>query len=388
VGVCALLALVLSLGQIKGGVPREVMYLGVLIGLMGISSLLSPVWKGGAVQQTEDFAKVAVIVLVMALCVTTMDRLKRLIFLQSACAGLVVIMSVIKRHQVDGRLGGVLNGIYTNPNDLALAINLTFPFCFVFMLRARNPIRKSIWALIMLVMVVALLLTASRGGLVGVLIAAGGCVWGFGVRQRRVLLVAFAFVATVIMLPVAGKLAMQRVRATFNPNEEVASAYASAQARKELLDRSLQVSLEHPLFGIGPGNFQVISGSWHETHDVYTEWSAEAGIPALIVFLMIFYRAFRNVRAARQGASERSELAMFTTAVRINLVVFAFVSFFYPVAYHFFVYFLFAYATALYRIASWGAAPVEESQDTRHHPGAVRLQIPAAPAKPKAVWTT
>ncbi|MGH9454825.1 MAG: O-antigen ligase family protein [Terriglobia bacterium] len=387
VGVFVIIALLLSVGQVKQGVPKEVVYLGVLIVLMGLSSLLSPVWKGGAVQETENFAKVALIILVMALCVTTMERLKRLIFLQSACAGIVVILSVIRRHQVEGRLGGILNGIYTNPNDLALAINLTFPFCFVFMLRAKNPIRKCVWLFIMLVMIVALLMTASRGGLIGVVIAAGGCVWGFGVRQRRILLVAFAFVATLIMLPVAGKLALQRMRATFNANEDAAGAYESAQARKELLQKSLQVTMEYPLFGVGPGNFQVIGG-WHETHDVFTEWSAEVGIPALIVFLMVFYRAFRNVWAIRQSSTERSELAMFTTAVRINLVVFAVCAFFYPVAYHFFVYFLFAYATALYRIASSGAQSVGVVPDACHHPGAVRLANPALQSKPGTVWTT
>jgi O-antigen ligase len=384
VGVFAIVALILSMGQIKQGIPREVYYLCALVMIMGVSGLFSPVWRGGAVQQAENFGKVAVIVLVMALSVTTMPRLRRLIFLQAACTGIVVIASLIVRHEMEGRLAGVLNGIYQNPNDLALAIDLTFPFCFVFFLRARNPFRKSVWAATMLVMIVALLLTASRGGLIGIVIGAGGCVWGFGVRQKRVLLVVFAVVAAFIMVPVAGKLALQRLQGTFNPSEDIASAYASAQARKELLDESIKLSLEHPLFGVGAGDFQVLSG-WHETHDVYTEWSAEVGIPALIVFLMIFYRAFRNVRDARQDAADRSDLAMFTSAARIDLTVFAFASFFYPVAYNFFVYFLFAYATALHRIASSGVEPVREKVDTRHHPGALRLQDAA---KSKTVWTT
>ncbi|HUY14159.1 MAG TPA: O-antigen ligase family protein [Terriglobia bacterium] len=386
-GLFALIAFILSIGSAKSGLPKEVFYLGALTVQMGLASIFSTLWKGGAIQVTEDFAKVVLIMAVMSMCVVTLDRLRRLIYLQTVSAGLIAAISIVKGHQMGGRLEGVLNGIYSNPNDLALAMALTFPFCFAFMIRAKNPVRKVFWVLIMLVMVYCVLMTASRGGLIGLLIGAGVCIWGFGVKQRRVLLVFFVFVATIIMLPLAGKLALQRLGGTFDPNQNVAESYDSAQARKELLQKSLTVSVQHPLFGVGPGDFQIISG-WHETHDVYTELSAEAGIPALIIFLMIFYRAFRNVWDARQSIADRSELATFATAVKSALAVFAVSSLFYPVAYHFFVYFLFAFATALYRIASSCGAYVSESQDTRHHPGAVQIRQLLPQTKRKAVWTT
>jgi O-antigen ligase len=263
---------------------------------------------------------------------------------------------------------------------------LSFPFCFTFMMLAKNPIRKSFWAFLMLAMAYCVLLTASRGGLLGLLIGAGGCVWGFGIKQRRVLLVLFALMASLIMLPFAGNLALKRMVGTFDRSQSVAAAYESAQARQELLGKSIRVSLDHPIFGVGPGDFQIISG-WHETHDVYTQLSAECGIPALIIFLMILYRAFHNTWMIRQSTSGRSEIAMIATALRTDLVVFAITSFFYPVAYHFFVYFLFAYITAAYRVVASSGHTAADSQDRRHHPGAVRIAELFSQAKPKGVWT-
>ena len=386
-GLFALIAFIISVGSVKNGLPKEVFYLGALTVQMGLASILSTLWKGGAVHVTEDFAKVVLIIAVMSMCVVTLERLRRLMYLQTISAGLIAGISIIKGHQSGGRLEGVLNGVYSNPNDLALAMALTFPFCFTLMIRSKNPVRKTFWVFVMLVMVYCVLMTASRGGLIGLLIGAGVCIWGFGVKQRRMLLVFFVFVATLIMLPIGGKLVLKRLQGTFDPNQNVAESYVSAEARKELLEKSLSVSFRHPLFGVGPGDFQIISG-WHETHDVYTELSSEAGIPALIIFLMILYRAFRNIWEARQSLADSSELAMFATAVKSALAVFAVSSFFYPVAYHFFVYFLFAYATALYRIASSGEPSISEAPDTRHHPGALRFRKPLPQSKPKVVWTT
>jgi putative inorganic carbon (HCO3(-)) transporter len=385
-GLFAIVAFILSVSQVKGRLPKEVYYLVALTGWMGVASLLSPLWKGGAIQVTEDFAKVVLIIIVMSMCVGTLGRLRRLMFLQAASAGMIAAISIVKGHQMGGRLEGVLNGIYSNPNDLALAMALTFPFCFAFMIRAKNPVRKTYWALVMLVMAYCVLMTASRGGLIGLLIGFVGCTWSYGVRQKRMLLVAGTLLAALIILPMGGKLALKRLRATVDSSHETAQAYASAQARQELLRLGVKVSLEHPLFGVGPGDFQIISG-WHETHDAYLQLSAEAGIPALIIFLMVFFRAFQNVRGAHQSSSDRSDLALMATAVRTDLAIFAMSSLFYPVAYHFFVYFLFAYATAIYRIASEGGGDSPELAGKPHHPGAVCPTSPIPLTKTGAVWT-
>src|SRR5579863_2726881 len=77
-GIFALAALIMSAGKAKRGLrdlPREAKYLFAIIGLLFISALLSPVWRGGAFFKTIDFSK-AIVAWVLTFCViTTLARL-------------------------------------------------------------------------------------------------------------------------------------------------------------------------------------------------------------------------------------------------------------------------------------------------------------------------
>src|SRR5208282_1118084 len=130
---------------------------------------------------------------------------------------------------------------------------------------------------------------------------------------------------------------------------ESQSASASQVQRKALLIKSLVVTAQHPLFGVGAGNFQVVSGMWHETHNSYTQMSSEAGLPALILYLMILWRAFANVGEAKQRASagRDEDGVLWASALRASLLGFVVGSVFDSVAYLLFVYFLVAYTSIL-----------------------------------------
>ncbi len=51
---------------------------------------------------------------------------------------------------------------------------------------------------------------------------------------------------------------------------------------RTLLKQSISMAFHHPLFGVGPGNFPVVTGEWRVAHNSYTELAAEAGFPALV----------------------------------------------------------------------------------------------------------
>ena len=65
-GILALLALVFSLRHIRQRLPREVLFLSLLIGQLFVASLMSPVWRGGAFQKTLEFAKVLIMSLLIS----------------------------------------------------------------------------------------------------------------------------------------------------------------------------------------------------------------------------------------------------------------------------------------------------------------------------------
>src|SRR5712692_4949714 len=108
-GVIALFVFFLSARSRPGGLhlPRELVYLILLLAQFTLASVLSPVWKGGAVQKTIDFAKVVVIVLLMMLTVITLARLRRLIFVQAISVAAVTFISIVAGHfDRYGRLQG------------------------------------------------------------------------------------------------------------------------------------------------------------------------------------------------------------------------------------------------------------------------------------------
>jgi putative inorganic carbon (HCO3(-)) transporter len=346
-GVLALIAFLLSLGEIRQRFPREVIFLVLLTGQLFATVPMSPVWMGGAFNTTLDFAKVLLIVLVTVLAVNTAKRLRRLLLIQAASVAVISAVAVWKGRMIGSRLEGVLNGNYSNPNDLALAIVISLPLCLALLFLGRNVVWKAAWAFAMVVMAYAVFLTGSRGGFLALAMTIGVCLWEFAIRGRRTYLLVLTGVAVVVLWIASSAILGERLMGTFNSKEDVESAYGSSQARQELFWRSIEVTLRHPLFGVGPGNFQVMSGSWHQTHNSYTQMSSEGGLPALILYVMILWCGFKNVKAAKRLARSNRELTLIAGALHASLAGFAVGSFFSSYAYQFFPYFLVAYTTAL-----------------------------------------
>jgi O-antigen ligase len=349
-GVFALAAFLLSLDQIRQNIPRETIFTILLAGQLFLGAPFSPVWMGGALNTSIDFAKVGLIVLVMVVAVNTTERLRRVLFIQAASVAAIGSAAIWKGRMLGMRLEGVLNGNYSNPNDLAISIALSTPLCLVLFLLSNNTVKKAAWAVAMAVMGSAVLLTGSRAGFLSLATAAVVCLWEFGVRGRRRYLLGVGAIAIVgLAWYLSGSVVGQRLVGTFNSQGDVESSYGSAQARQALLWRSLEITARYPLFGVGAGNFQTVSGVWHETHNSYTQISSEGGIPALILYVAILYSGFRNLQITRI-LSRRSEPMLLAGALRASLAGFVVGSFFASYAYQFFPYFLVAYTTALLRI--------------------------------------
>ena len=353
-GILALLALMFSLGQIRSSLPREVMYLILLFGQLFLAAAMSPVWRGGAVQLTLDFGKVILIVIIY-LSVNKVERLRRLIFIQAAAVAVIAAVAVWKGHLLGGRLEGTLGANYSDPNDLALAIIISLPFCLALLLLRSGGLRKVAWALAILVMLYTVFLTGSRGGFISLVVTAAVFLWEFAIRGRRRYLLGLAVLAAVILAAFSSGMMVERLKGALNSKEDTAAADASVEARKLLFWRSIVVTEQHLLFGVGPGNFQEISGFWHETHNSFTQMSSEGGVPAFVLYALILWCGFKNLREAKHLSRGRTELSLIARALLASLAGYVVGSLFLSVAYQFFPYFLVAYTTVLFQIAKRAA---------------------------------
>jgi O-antigen ligase len=353
--IFALLGLILSAGRSKrklSGLPVEAKYfIGIIIALF-FAAFISPVWKGGAFFKTLDFAKAPVAWILTFVVTTNFRRLKRIVFIQSASVAAITVVSILKGRSY-ARLEGVIGGIYSNPNDLAFAIVLSLPFCIAFLLNTRSAARKAAWAAVMLAMCTALFMTASRAGFIDLLVTGAVCLWLFGVKGKRLHLVAAAAVVALI----AGLALGQRVKDRFfaisghslDTGMEV-SAHGSYEQRRLLMIESAKAIARYPL-GLGMGNFVSYNGTWREVHVAYLQIAAEGGIIAFLLYVLFFARGFRNLKQLRRMPNLDPQIQLFAGALYATLIGFLVGACFAPEAYQYFPYFAEAYTAVLLAIA-------------------------------------
>jgi O-antigen ligase len=351
-GVLIFVALVFSLGKIRWHIPRAVIFLALLVVQLWLTVPFS-FWRGGAFNVMLDFSKVLPLVAVIYATVRSIQRLRWILLVQAVSVATVAFVSIFDVHLLRGRLRSVLFGIYGNPNDLALIIDVTLPLCLALALTTRSIWKKLAWTVAMLAMTYAVILTASRGGAIAFAVAATICLWQLGMKGRRFYLLLLVPTAAVVFWLYAGSTLEQRFQQTdvdLGTNRQVTEAFGSAEQRKDLLVQSLRVTAQHPLFGVGPGNFENVSGTWLVTHNSYTQVSAEGGIPAFLLYVLIFWSSIATLKQVRKYSRNRTRI--FSMALEASLAAYLVGSFFLTLAYYLFPYCLVAYTSALAVIAA------------------------------------
>ena len=205
----------------------------------------------------------------------------------------------------------------------------------------------------MLVMCTALFMTSSRGGFITLLVTGAVCLWVFGVKGKRIHLIAAAAVVALVVGLAAGRQLKERFFAISGnnlENEVDVSAYGSYEQRRLLMVESLQGIAHYPL-GIGSGNFEEYSGAWREVHVSYLQIAVEGGIGALVLYLLFFGRGFGNLKRLRRMPRYDPEIDLFSGALYATLIGFVVGAFFAPEAYEYFPYFAVAYTAVLLAIA-------------------------------------
>jgi O-antigen ligase len=319
-----------------------------MVGLLFLAAVFSPIWKGGAISYTLDFAKVWIVWILTFLAVTNFERLRRILYIQSGAVAVISVVSIVLGHG-KSRLEGVIGGIYSNPNDLAFAIVLTLPFCLAFLLTAKRVLAKLCWSGAILVMGLTLFMTASRAGFIALVISGTVCMWHFGVKGRRFYLIAVSVLGVIILLVVAGGPMVKRMAAIGGNvgSREQTQAYESYEERRYLNNKAIEGIKQYPVLGLGARNFETYSGVWKDVHMTYLQVAVEGGIPCLIFYLLFLASGFRNLRVLRRTRNLDVQMTLFVGGLHGSLIGFVIGALFAPVAYQFFPYFTVAYTSAL-----------------------------------------
>jgi O-antigen ligase len=130
-------------------------------------------------------------------------------------------------------------------------------------------------------------------------------------RQQRIAVLVTLPIMSLVLLAILPAQNRVRLTAMFSSNFSAADqgiaheAEESMASRTYLFKKSVQYTVEHPLLGVGPGQFSIfegqssrsvgLHGNWHETHNAYTQISSECGVPALLLMLAGLFGAFFTV---------------------------------------------------------------------------------------------
>jgi O-antigen ligase len=150
----------------------------------------------------------------------------------------------------------------------------------------------------------------------------------------------------------------------------------SSQDRQALLRQSIQMTFEHPIFGVGPGVFREIA--WDErkakqqqagqmlvSHNTYTQISSELGFPGFFCFMAAFMASvaysFSDFRRLKRTDVLLSRASLYTFS---SLVGLGFGIFFLSIGYSFLLTAMFGLAASLRIVHSTAALAVAQEGQT------------------------
>ena len=333
--------------------------LKVLLLLLAHMMLCIPfaAWRGGAFDTViNKFSKGVIVALLIYMVVTSIDELRKLLAIQAGTVVLVTVASVLVHHTKFGRLMGIQKGILENPNDLAMNIAINFPLCVAFLLASKGAGRKLFWVVGLAFMSWAVIATYSRSGMVAMALAVAISLWEFGIRGRRVVLMMTAGIIAVIGLGVvvATPHYLIRMESIIGGNIEGSLDRGSMEGRAQLLKDSLLIMVKHPLFGIGPGNFPSYTQTWLVAHNTYAELGAEAGLPGLLLFVLLLGLTVRKIKRVRNlpGYQSSQDIRLWTSGLWAAMAAYISGAMFASTEYNLFPYFMVGYVCVVYQIAS------------------------------------
>lgn len=298
-------------------------------------------------------SKVLLMSFIILLLVNTRKKLDGLFLVTALSFGLLAIKGSLFGIRTSGefRVWGPPDSFVADNNDFGLALNMTLPMMF-YMARdiGSKWLKRLLW-LSFFCSVLAILLTYSRGALLGLAVVLGMFTW----KSRHRLLGAGVLAGlALLVITFAPGAWMDRMSNFLHGNLD-----ESAEGRLNAWHFSIELAKQYPITG---GGFETFTPELFERitpglrfagpHSIYFEMLGEQGYVGLIILLTTLGSCFVTLRRLRRQVRNRPELqwiSKYSDMLEICLMAFAVSGAFLPRAY-FDLWFELAVCTALLKI--------------------------------------
>lgn len=284
----------------------------VLFAWVGWAALMIPfaLWAGLAFETVRNLLPLLAMYVAIIMCRpkwATVDRLQRGCVIALAA---FAVVSIAKGQLIAGRLRPL--GDTYDPNDMAAVMAVGVMLALGAAARA-GLARRIIMYGATLILVAAILATASRGGTLA--LAVGGVVLAAAQPGVRRLVYGIALLlGAVIAWQAGGSVFRDRVRSI--TDLETDYNLSDRMGRIEVWKRSAEHFADHPLTGVGAGNFAVAEGAWLEARGERGKWSAahnayiqaftDLGIVGGLLFLWLIGTAVWQARRLWRSSLARA----------------------------------------------------------------------------------
>lgn len=261
-------------------------FAGAVLAAWGMSR-----WAEQTQPKVEDWFKIVVFYGLLVTTVHDEKGLKRMVL------GFLGVMALYLLHSFREYLGGKMTyrmgisrmlGVDTtlgDPNSFGASIIFALPIV-VAVWKSGLGGKWMKWGLAGYVglSTLCILLTGSRGSLIGL------CVWGLIVmlshRKRWLWLTLCVVAAPIVFVALPGEL-QNRFETIINPEVGPANAQTSGEGRIHGLIMGMELWMNHPLAGVGPGAWRNATGQEIESHSLPGQLAGEIGTIGVVTFLGI-----------------------------------------------------------------------------------------------------
>ena len=271
------------------------------------------------------------------ICLTTKIRIDAFVWMMVLCIGYYAFKGGIAFLISGGayRFEGPAGTSISNNNHLAVAFLLAIPLMNYLRIHAAQKLIRNGLMGLMILSILAVLCTQSRGGFIG-LLALGGSFWWMSGRRMSHL---FAVIAIVGL---AGALASERLVSRLQTIEIAHLQDTSFLGRVVSWQMHFETALDRPLVGAGPFAIQTwpVFGIYRPSspivdiqlqkpvaaHSIYFQVLGDHGFLALGLYIALLYTAWQNATWVMRRARDRLDdlwMVNLASMTRVSLLTFA-----------------------------------------------------------------
>ena len=227
-------------------------------------------------------------------------------------------MSLVQGNMQYGRF---YPGTMYDPNDLAYFFVSFIPIFFLFNKKKEKLITRILSLFGFLMAFVIILLTGSRGGLIGLVVVLFFLIFSKIAIEKASLKILLVVVLALFFVLNFDKINIERFQSILN----ITSDYnvTSDTGRFSIWRSSMTLFLENPITGVGVCCFKKAIGlqkkkegkvgKWQSPHNSYVQILAEIGFIGFFVFLSLIFTSLRNFHVlSRLGPKGDNSFSSYT----------------------------------------------------------------------------